>query len=435
MSTLPLIIIVLICFFGLLAIGTPIVFILGGLSIIFSLFFWGPGSLLVMVNGSLSYMTSSVLLAVPLFIFMGNMMQFSGMAERLFNMCYAWVGKIKGGLGISVIGICAIVGAMIGDSGPATIVMGTIGLPAMRKAGYDKLLSIGAVAVGGVLTIIIPPSIPMIFYGMLAQISIGKLFMAALLPGFLMAALYMLYIVVRCHLQPGYGPASPSQVNWKEKFKMLGSVIDPIIIVILVLGGIYTGKVTPTEAAGLGALAVLISALARRSLSWKKLEGSVFSTFRLCGMIFFLIVAAIAFSHMLAVLRIQDIFISAVKLLPLSPMVIMIGIMVLVFILGCLMDDAIIILLFTPIFVPLTTSLHINPLWFGILFMININIAWVSPPYGFNLFYMKAIVRDEASMGEIYRSVLPFIGCQLVCLILVMIFPQIALFIPGLMSK
>ena len=435
MNDVFILILVFVIFFGLMFTGIPLAFVLGGLTIIFASIFWGTGSLALTVNESLNFITGNTMIAIPLFLFMGSLMRYTGIGDRLFDFFNVWIGGLKGGLAISCIAVCAIFGAMIGCSGPSTLIMGMIALPAMLKFKYDKQLAMGTVCAGGVLAILIPPSIPMIFYGALAQLSVGKLFMAALVPGFLLAFIYMVYIGIRCHFNPDLGPASKTTTSWATKLKLLPSIIEPAIVVVLVLGGIYSGFSTPTEAAGIGSFVVFIIAIIRRTLKWRELKESVFSTFRLCGMVFFLVMATVAFSHLIAVLNVQTVFITLVNELPVSPWVIVFGIMALVFVLGCLMDDMLIILLFTPIFVPIIRAINIDPIWFGIILMININMAWLTPPYGFNLFYMKATVRDSATMGEIYRSVVPFVGCQIVCMVLVMVFPQIILYLPSLMLK
>jgi tripartite ATP-independent transporter DctM subunit len=406
---------------------------MGGLSVAFSLLFWGPAFLPTLASTLYNTFANPVLMAIPLFILMGNFLRYSGIGEELYKAMHAWLGRLNGGLAMGTVVICAIFAAMTGVSGAGTIAMGVIALPAMLQHRYDKKLAIGTVAAGGLLGILIPPSVIMILYASLASLSVGQLFMAGFIPGIILALLYILYIGIRCYFQPYLGPGLDEKVALAEKIKLVRTIVLPGIIVVLVLGGIYSGATTPTEASGVGSVAILVAIAINRRLKLEVIRDSVYSSLRLSAMVFWLIAAATTFSHFIAVAGAQQLVTKYLTGLTVSPFFIVLAMQLSLLILGMLMDDFAIILLCTPIYVPIITALGVDPLWFGVLFVINMNIAWLTPPYGFNLFYMKGIVAEDTTMGQIYRSVIPFIGCQMICLVLVMIFPQTALFIPSLM--
>jgi len=323
---------------------------------------------------------------------------------------------------------------MCGTSTAATITMGTIALPSMREHGYDKGLSIGSVASGGLLGLLIPPSVLAVIYASVSGVSVGKLYLGIFIPGFLLLFLYILYIQVRALLQPDWAPSLPKaeRPSWAEKFKSLKGVALPLVIVLTILGGIYTGTFTPTEAAGVGALCVILAAAVTGSLTRANLIESLLSTMRLTCMVLWLIMGVTVFTNVYNALGAPDIINHLVELLPVTGFGVIVIMQLSIFVLGMIMDDVALILLCTPIYMPIVVSLGFDPLWFGVLFMVNMQLAWLTPPYGFNLFYMRAITPPDITMADIYRAVIPFIGLQLVCLALVMIFPSLATWLPDL---
>jgi tripartite ATP-independent transporter DctM subunit len=275
----------------------------------------------------------------------------------------------------------------------------------------------------------------MILYGSMAEVSIGQLFAGGILPGILMSAIFIIYIGVRCWLKPELGPAIEERYSLVQKLVSLKGVILPVALVILVLGVIYTGVATPTEAAAVGAGGAIVTAALHRRLTWSRLRQACMETLHLSAMIFWIIIGAVTFTNFLAFVGIQDMVQQWVVGLEVNRWVIMLCIQSVFFVLGMFLDPAGIILLTTPIFVPIITQLGFDPLWFGVLFTINMEMAYITPPFGFNLFILKGVVPPSVSMADIYRSVGPFVILQAICLVMVMIWPDLALYLPSLMSS
>lgn len=433
METWMLATIVLLALLLLLSIGIPIAFTLCGVATLGILFTWGPKGLLLLFNTAYGESTSFLLLAIPLFIFMANQLKFSGMGDDLYEMVYRWMGRIPGGLAIGTVMICALFAAMAGISSVATISMGLIALPSMLNRGYHKDLAVGSIAAGGALGILIPPSIIMILYGAMAEVSVGKLFIGGIIPGILLCLIFMTYIGIRSFFQKSIAPPVQEQYSIKEKLVVLKGVILPVALIFLVLGVIYFGVCTPTEASAVGAFGAMLCAFCYRKLTWTNLKQSLWATIKINAMVFWLIIGAMAFSQFMAYAEIQGLIHETILSLEVSPWLILIAMQLVFFGLGMFLDPAGIIMLTTPIFVPIVTDLGFDPLWFGILFVINMEMAYVTPPFGFNLFIMKGIVPSSIDMTDIYRSIIPFVLLQAVCLVLVMIFPQLATWLPGLM--
>jgi tripartite ATP-independent transporter DctM subunit len=417
----------------LLLMGVPISFALLAISTVGILAVWGPKGLLVLYNTAYGEGTSFLLLAIPLFILMANILKFSGLADELYEMVHRWMGPLRGGLAMGTVVICAIFAAMAGISSVATVSMGLIALPAMLDRRYDKVMAVGCINAGGALGILIPPSIIMILYGSMAEVSVGQLFAGGILPGILLTIIFIVYIGVRCWMNPTLGPAISERYSFRQKLTSLKGVILPVALVALVLGVIYRGVATPTEAAGVGAGGAIITAALHRRLSWARIKQACMETLQLSAMIFWIIIGAVAFTHFLAYAGIQDMVQSWVLSLHVNRWVIMLTIQMVFFVLGMFLDPAGIILLTTPIFVPIITQLGFDPLWFGVLFTINMEMAYITPPFGFNLFILKGVVPPSVTMGDIYRSVGPFVVLQVICLAIVMLWPDLALYLPSLM--
>ncbi|MCB2190156.1 MAG: TRAP transporter large permease subunit [Deltaproteobacteria bacterium] len=433
METWLLTLIVFSSLIVLLAVGIPIAFAMLGIAVVGIYFTWGPQGLLVLFNTAYAEGTSYLLLAVPLFIFMANILKFSGLADKLYEVVYRWMGGLRGGLAMGTVVICAIFAAMAGISSVATISMGLIALPSMLQRNYDKVMAVGCINAGGALGILIPPSILMILYGNMAEVSIGRLFAGGMLPGFLLAAIFVLYIGIRCFFQKDLGPAVTEKYNWRDKFRSLKGVVFPISLVVLVLGVIYTGVATPTEAAGVGAGGAVLTALLHRQLTWSRLWQALKDTLSLTVMVFWIIIGAVTFTTFLAYAGIQDMLQEAIMGMEINRWIILIAIQLVFFVLGMFLDPAGIILLTTPIFVPIINQLGFDPLWFGVLFIINMEMAYITPPFGFNLFILKSVVPPQITMADIYRSVGPFVILQAICLAMVMLWPEIATWLPSIM--
>ena len=428
--------------FVLLVTGFPLAFGLGAIGFAFTIWLWGgPAATGMVVFTTYGVMRMFLLIAIPLFIFMGIILEISGIADDLYGAIYKWMGGLKGGLGMGTIAICAIIAAMVGVSGAATVTMGLIALPSMMKRGYNKVMVTGAIQAGGALGFLIPPSIIAIIYGMLARVSVGKLFAAGVGPGLMLAIFYIIYIGVRCRLQPHLGPALPPEdrASWREKFISLRGLILPGMLIIMVLGFIVLGITSPTEASAVGAAGALICAAIHRRLSWAVLNEAVIRTARVTAIIMWVVVGALAFSTVYDGLGAASMVEAFIGGLPLGPYGILILMQLSFFILGTMLDDTAILFITLPVYVPLITFLGFDPIWFGILYIINMQMAFLTPPFGYTLFYMLGIVKDlyrtgtiseEITIGDVYRSVWPFVAMQGLGLAVVIIFPQIAMWLP-----
>jgi tripartite ATP-independent transporter DctM subunit len=424
-------------FFGsllvFLLLGLPLAFVLGGVSVIFLYFTWGIDSFYMVASQMWGSMNSFTLVAIPLFVLMAMILEKTGVAQDLYRMMHLWWGGVRGGLAIGTVAICTIFAAMVGISGAAVVTMGTIALPAMLARGYDKRLAIGCISAGGGLGILIPPSVLMILYSLITGVSVGKLFAAGVIPGIMLAILLGLYIYIRCRLQPELGPALPPEErgDWAEKLRALRAVILPMLIVAMVLGSILFGLATPTEAAAVGVLGSLISAALHRQLSWPLMSESLLRTLRLTGMIIWILFAAHAFSAAYQGMGAQSFIEGLMTHIPGGKWGTIIFIQIVLFLLGMVLDPVGIMLITLPVFLPVVTALGFDPIWFGIMFIINMEIGYQTPPFGFNLFYLKGIVPKGITMGDIYSSVVPYTLVMIFGLILVMIFPGLATWLPS----
>lgn len=417
----------------LMTTGLPIAFCLGSVGTVSALFLWGPSALDIVYFSVLDIMNNFILIAVPLFIFMGYILHESEIANDLFDAVYMWSGSIKGALGMGTVAICAIMAAMVGISGAATLSMGVIAVPAMLNRNYDKKIAIGLVQAGGALGFLIPPSMMMIMYGFLSGESVGKLFAGGVVPGFMLAFFYIIYIGVRCYLQPEMGPAlaPEDRASWPEKIKVAKALILPAILIAVVLGCIFMGVTSPTEAAAVGAFGAIICALIRKKLNWAILKKTTHATLNLSAFTAFIIVGATVFSKVYTGLGATAMIRSFIVGLEVSPWVILILMQLSFFVLGMFLDDIAILFMCMPIYIPIVKALGFDPVWFAVLYVVNMQMAFITPPYGVNLFYMKAVAPKGVTMGDIYRSVLPFVAIQLCGLILLMLFPKLILFLPN----
>lgn len=419
------------CLFISLFLGLPVAFGLGGTAVIFALFF-EPRALLAIPSAFYSTPWSSILVTIPLFLFMGSLIRYSGIAAAAYDAVYKLIGHIPGGLAIGTVQVSTIFAAVTGITPPATIAMGQIAYPSMMKYHYDRKIAIGSICAGGALGALIPPSVPFIFYGLLANASIGKLFMAGLVPGLMLATFYTIYIGVRCKVQPHIGPALPKEIRFspREKLASLLDIWPFAVLIVVVLGAIWGGITTPAEAAALGATGALLITIVNRQLSWKVLKDSLSTTLKLTGMGLWILIGANIFLNIFNAMGSQDLITSAVLAMPGGTMGVLFLMMLIILVLGMVMDDWAIIMLCTPLFIPIVEALEVDKIWFGVLFIVNIQIAYLTPPFGFVLFWIKSILPSDVDMGNIYQSVWPFVLLQLLGLTLVFLFPQIALWLP-----
>ena len=421
--------------FFLFVLGFPISFTLAAIGALFAAVFLGPKSLYMVATSMYGGITSLTRMAIPLFIFMGTLLSFTGIADDMFKAIYMWAGGIGGALAMGAVAISAIFAAMCGESGAATVTMGTIALPAMLERKYNKNIAVGSVGAGALLGIMIPPSVLAIIYASVAGMSVGRLYLGMMIPGILLSVLYILYIYIRCLFQPHIGPKIPKEErpSMREKLIALKGLSLPILILFLVLGGMYTGTATPTEAAGIGAAGVMLSGLLKGSLNYKVIKNSLLDALKLSSMIMWLIMSITLFSQVYSAIGAAELIQEIVKRLPVQGMFVIVMMQLSIFIMGMFMDDVAIILLVTPLYLPIVRMLGFNDLWFAVMFMVQVNIAWLTPPYGFNLFYMRAVTPPSVTMGDIYKSVFPFIGLQVIVLLLVMFIPEVSMWLPNLL--
>jgi tripartite ATP-independent transporter DctM subunit len=425
-------------FFGLLfffiMLGVPLAFVLGGLSVIFLYFHQGPVAFYLIASKMWDLMETSALIAIPLYVFMALILERSGVAHDLYRMMHLWWGGVRGGLAIGTVLICTIFAAMSGISGAAVVTMGTIALPQMLKRGYDKQLALGAINAGGGWGILIPPSILMVLYALITEVSVGKLFAAGVGPGLLLFTLVSLYIGIRCYFQPHLGPALPPEERgtWSEKFKALGAVFLPIFIIFIVLGAIFGGFATVTEAAAVGVLGALIATAVNRRLNWKNISEASIRTFRLTTIIAWIVFAAHAYSMAYTAMGAEQFITSMTSDIPGGKWGALFFMMLVLFVLGCVLDPVGIMLITLPVFLPLVAAHGFDPIWFGILFVVMMEISYMTPPFGFNLFYLRSVAPPEVTMKDIYWSVGPYTVVELTGLFIIVLFPQIALWLPNL---
>lgn len=418
--------------------GLPLAFVLGGLSLVLSFFLWGTNSMLLVAVQTWGVMSSYFLVAVPLYVFMANILQRSGIIEDMFEVMQIWFGPLRGGLAIGTIVICTIMAAMTGIVGAAVATMGILSLPAMLNRRYDKRIALGSICAGGTLGILIPPSVITIVYAVTAGVSIGKMFMGGILPGLLLSSLFIAYIGIRCWLQPEMGPALSKEErashDFMAKLVALRGILLPILLFIGVLGSIYAGIATPTEAAGIGSLGAIICALIYRKLTWTNFRESVFETAKITAMILWITIGARCFISVFSAVGGDELIREFITGIAVNRWLIIIFIQILLVILGLFLDEIGIILLCVPIFLPIIKELGFDPVWFGILFLINAQMDYITPPFGYTLFYLKGVAPEGVSMGDIYRAVIPFVIIQAIGLALCMIFPQIILLLPNMMK-
>lgn len=419
----------------LIILGAPLAFalMLSGAGAAYLMF--GPGGLDLLVGAAYGAMDNFLLVSLPLFIFMGLVLERSGITDDLFEMIHKLMGGLPGGLGIGTVLICALIAAMAGVSGAATVSLGIIALPSMLKRGYDKRLVTGTIMAGGALGFLIPPSVLMIIYAFLSRDSVGKLFAAGVMPGLMLAGIYIIYILIRCRLRPELGPPAPieERVNGIEKIKALRSLVAPGLLISAVLGCIIFGITSPSEAAAIGAFGALVIAALRGRVNLPMLRYVMLSTTKLMGMLIWIALAAGFFSKIYLGLGAGQMVGELIEDFDVSPYMVIVAMLAAYFVLGMFLDDFAIIFITVPIFVPIVRELGFDTTWFAVLFVLSMQSAYLTPPFGYNLFYMRSVAPPEVTINDIYVSALPFVAMQIIGLALVVIFPQIALWLPSVL--
>lgn len=418
-----------------LALGIPMSFVLGGGALVTGCIFYNTAILKIAITNTMAVMSSYTMQAVPMFVLMACILEKSGIANALFEALHQWLGGLRGGLAVAVVLISAVLGAMSGVAAAAIVTMGLIALPIMLEKGYDKHIAMGSILVGGPLGILIPPSVAFIIYGTLTSTSVGKLFAGGIGPGILLVALYSIYILVRSYLKKDLCPCVPKEerLPFKEQIKLAKGLILPILIVLAVLGSIFLGIASPTESAAIGALGAIIAAIIYKKFSWKMLLEAAQRTFTTTGMVLWILFGANCFSAVLIMTGIPTMLKTFITGLALPPMLIVFFMMLTYFVLGCFLEESTMLFITIPIYMPILISLGYDPIWFGVLFMISMQMAYITPPFGFSLFFLKAITPKDITTVDIYKSVPPFLVIQFVAVLLCMFFPQIVTFLPTLL--
>jgi C4-dicarboxylate transporter, DctM subunit len=373
---------------------------------------------------------SVTLSVIPLFMLMGQFAFYSRLSEDLYDTAYKWLGGLKGGLAIATIAGCAAFSAICGSSSATAATMGYVSLPWMRKYSYEPSMATGVVAAGGTLGILIPPSLGFILYGIVTQESIGKLFLAGILPGIVLSLLFMVGIYIMVSFNPSLGPQGP-QITWKDKFKSLKGIWATVFLFVLVMGGIYGGFFTPNEAGAIGAFGAFVIAIARKQMSWKSLSSSLLETGKTSVMILFIIVGAMIFSTFLTASTIPVKLAAYFSGSGLPPWTILAMVLVFYLVLGCFMDIASGLVLTLPIFYPIIMNAGYDSIWFGVIIVIMFELGLITPPVGLNVFVIKGVAKD-VPMEVIFKGVMPFVGIIIAFIVILTIFPQIATIVPVL---
>jgi tripartite ATP-independent transporter DctM subunit len=418
--------------------GHPLAFVLGGVGVFFGFVFIGPHFFGIFMDRIFGTMDNFVLVAITLFILMGNFLAMSGVADNLFKAMRILLGPIRGGVGIAVVAVCIVFAACTGIIGASVVTMGLLAGPMLIRYGYSKELTMGTIAAGGSLGLLIPPSIMLIMMADQAGLSAGKLLMAGVAPGVTMGALYMIYIAIRCGINPAIGPTVPAAelamipVS-KRIVDALRYAVPPVVLIFCVLGAIFFGIATPTEAAGVGAFVAFLMALAYRKLTWSNFADCLYRTSRTATMVVIIIVGATCFTGVFLGLGGGKAIVDALLGLGLGKWGTYILIMAIYVVLGCFIDWIGIIMITFPIFLPLAQQLGFDPLWFVAMLAINLQISFLSPPFGYALFYLAGLKIDGVSLSNIYWGVVPFLVLQILGVAICTLFPQVVLWLPSIM--
>ncbi|WP_187968242.1 TRAP transporter large permease [Aquibium microcysteis] len=419
----------------LLLTGQRVFAVIGIVGAVAAFFLWGTGGIEIPFTATIKVMKWYPLLTLPLFVFMGYMLAESGIADDLYKMFHVWFGPVRGGLAIGTILMMVIISAINGLSVAGMAVGATIALPELLRRGYDKVMVTGVIQAGSSLGILVPPSVVLVLYGMIARQPVGHLWMAGVFPGLLMASLFILYIVVRCVLQPSLGPALPKEERERytlgQKIALAQAGLIPLAIFLAMTGLFLTGVTSLVESSAVGAVSSLLAAALRGRLTLAVLHDTTRKTLGISAMFFWIITAALCFGAVFdglgAVRSIEGLFLGDMGLEPWQ----VLSLMMLTFlILGIFLDDTAMLVIVAPLFIPLAGALGYNLVWFGVMYTITCQIAYLTPPFGYNLFLMRAMAPPEVSLTDIYKSVYPFVGIMLFTLLILALFPEIATWLP-----
>jgi C4-dicarboxylate transporter DctM subunit len=422
-------VILIVVLIVLLGLGTPIAFCLGFLGLLGIVSFLDLGTLYQIAEIAAQTGTNLFMITLPLFILMAEVVSFSGVGDDIYSTSQDWLSWLPGGLAISSVATCAGFAAISGSSPATAATVGLVAIPEMIKRGYNRYLAVGAIAAGGTLGILIPPSITMIIYGIITEVSIGKLFIAGIIPGILLASILSLGIAIAVKMRPALAPPIKG-VNWSRRFRSLRKIWAFVLLAFSVMGSIYFGVATPTESAAIGATLAIFIAFAYRRLTLKALHGALLRTVGVTAMIMFLVIGGNVLAFLLSTLSIPQFVTDSVAALHASRWTIMIIINLIFLVMGCLLDPMSIMVITLPIIFPIISKLGFDPVWFGIVVTINVEMGMITPPVGLNLFILKGSV-PGITMKDIVGGSLPFIFMLLIGLVLIMIFPHLSTWLPG----
>ena len=436
MNTLFLPLIMFLGMILLLLTGRQIFIIIGSVAAIVALFLWGEGATFMPFSKGTTFIDFYSLLAIPPFIFMGSILSKSGVAERIYQAIYVWSGRIRGSLAIGTVIMCAIIAAMSGTNIAGTVTGTTVALPEMLKRNYDKKLAVGTIMSGGSLGFLIPPSVVFIFYGVIARTSIAYLWLAGIGPGILVTILYIIYILIICKKKPELAEVMSSEeyqkITLKDKCVAALGAIPALLLILLVLGTLFMGIITLVESSAIGAIGAMICAAINKKLNWNIIEESMEDCLHTTTMVMWILTAAFFFSSVFDAVGAVKGVESLLNLAGGNKWITLIIMQISFIFLGMVLDDTAMLIIVAPVYIPIALKLGFDIRWFGVLYVINCQMAFITPPFGYNLFLMKGIAPEGITTEVIYKSVTPFVIIQLIALILVMIFPQIAMYLPSL---
>ena len=419
----------------LLMTGQRVFAAIGVVAAVSAFFLWGTGGSEIPFTAAMKLMKWYPLLTLPLFIYMGYMLSESGIADDLYKMFHVWFGGLPGGLAVGTIGLMVVVSAMNGLSVAGMAIGASIAMPELLRRGYDKIMVTGVIQAGSSLGILVPPSVVLVLYGMIARQPIGQLWLAGVFPGLMMAGLFVIYIVIRCRIQPHLGPVLPKEereVPWAEKISLLKAGILPFLIFFSMTGLFLMGITSLVESSAVGATSATLVALFKRRLTAQVMEDTLRKTLTISCMFMWIILAAMAFGAVFdglgAVKAIEGFFVGRMGL---SPWEILIMMQLSYLLMGTFLDDTAMLVIVAPLYVPLVGALGFDLIWYGVLYTITCQVAYMTPPFGYNLFLMRAMAPPEITIHDIYRSIVPFVMVMILGLVLVMIFPQIAMWLPN----
>lgn len=420
----------------LLFLGVPIAFALAFTGVIFALVMWGYDSTALFTSGAWNIMNNYTLIAIPLFIFMSILLEKSNIIADLFDSVYKWSGPLRGGLAITVIIVGAIIGAISGVVAAGVIGLGLIALPQMMRYKYDETLSLGSIMAGGTLGQLMPPSLNMVVYGAMTGVSVSSLFAGGLSAGIVLISFFIIYILIVAYTKTGSAPAlaKEDRVSTGDKLRATKSVILPMLLILLVLGSIFTGISTPTEGAGVGVIGTILIGIFTKRLDWEKIKNSMFESGKMTGMVAWILIGAATFSAVFSGVGGNQLVSGLAAQAPGGKWGVLIFAIAFIVLLGMFLETMALIMLAAPIITPVIVEAGFDPLWWGVLFMVVLQMAFLTPPFGFAIFYLKSAVGEKVSIGKLYRATIPFILIQLLAIIIIILLPFTVTWLPNFIN-